>query len=38
MTHVGNPPEAEIVGARDWLVKETGIPKEKINGFRCAWP
>lgn len=34
MTHVGNPSKEEIVGARTWLVNATGIPQDKIVGFR----
>ncbi len=34
MTHVGYPSAAEIIGCREWLVKQTGIPRSKINGFR----
>lgn len=36
INHIGNPPADEIVGARTWLAESTGIPAEKINGFRCA--
>lgn len=38
MTHVGYPSAAEIIGCREWLVKETGIPRSKINGFRWVPP
>lgn len=34
MSHVGNPPAAEIVGARAWLANATGIPESRIVGFR----
>ncbi|KAL4448153.1 hypothetical protein ABPG75_005372 [Micractinium tetrahymenae] len=37
MTHVGFPSAAEILGCRDWLVQQTGIPKDKINGFRAPF-
>ncbi|KAL4449367.1 hypothetical protein ABPG77_007011 [Micractinium sp. CCAP 211/92] len=37
MTHVGYPSAAEIIGCREWLVKETGIPRSKINGFRAPF-
>lgn len=36
MTHVGYPSPMEIIGCREWLVRETGIPRGKINGFRLA--
>ena len=36
MTHVGYPSPAEIIGCREWLVRETGIPRSKLNGFRLG--
>lgn len=30
-------PADEIVGARDWLVKECGIPQEDVVGFRAPY-
>jgi hypothetical protein len=36
VTHPGYPSAEEIVGCRDWLVNATGIPAEKITGFRWA--
>jgi hypothetical protein len=37
MNHVGNPPMSEIVGAQAALAAFGGIPKSKINGFRCPF-
>jgi hypothetical protein len=37
MTHVASPNASEIVGARDWLNKTAGIPKEKVVGFRAPY-
>lgn len=34
MTHPSYPSAEEVVGARTWLANATGIPEEKINGFR----
>lgn len=36
LTHPSYPSAAEIVGAREWLVKQTGIPRQRINGYRCG--
>lgn len=36
VTHPSYPSAEEIVGCRDWLVNNTGIPAEKMLGFRCA--
>ena len=36
VTHPSYPSPQEIVGCRDWLVNNTGIPAEKLVGFRWA--
>ncbi|KAI3438015.1 hypothetical protein D9Q98_000458 [Chlorella vulgaris] len=35
--HIGNPDAEEILSCRDWLVNATGIPQNKINGFRAPF-
>ena len=35
--HVGDPSEAEILGAVDWLEGECGIPRAEIRGFRAPF-
>lgn len=37
INHVSDANVTQIVGARDWLVKEAGIPKSKIGGFRAPF-
>lgn len=36
-THPRYPSAEEIVGARDWLANQTGIPRSKINGYRAPF-
>ncbi|KAL4444941.1 hypothetical protein ABPG77_003991 [Micractinium sp. CCAP 211/92] len=37
VTHPSYPSAEEIVGCRDWLVNNTGIPAEKMLGFRAPF-